>query len=63
MSAATATGNQGSEAAKKSPPKKDLSGLMPYLRRYPGGIVIGLLMAVLMSLIGNALPLAIGVLS
>jgi ATP-binding cassette subfamily B protein len=63
MSAASATGNQASEVAQKSPPKKDLSGLMPYLRRYPGGIVIGLLMAVLMSLIGNALPLAIGVMT
>ena len=63
MSAASATGNVPSESAKQSPPKKDLSGLMPYLRRYPGGIIIGLLMAVLMSLVGNALPLAIGVMT
>jgi hypothetical protein len=26
-----------------APPQKDLSGLMPYLRRYTGGIVLGLL--------------------
>jgi ATP-binding cassette subfamily B protein len=36
---------------------------MPYLRRYPGGIFIGLLMVVLMGIIGNALPLATGVMT
>jgi ATP-binding cassette subfamily B protein len=44
-------------------PKKDLSGLMPYLRRYPGGIFIGLLTVVLMGIIGNVLPLATGVMT
>src|SRR5260370_11376275 len=34
---------------------------MPYLRRYPGGIVFGLLTVVLMGIIGNVLPLATGV--
>src|SRR5258708_22700891 len=53
--------NRAPEAARQSRPKKDLSGLMPYLRRYPFGIFIGLFMAVLMSFIGNALPLATGV--
>ncbi|HWZ96515.1 MAG TPA: ABC transporter ATP-binding protein [Candidatus Dormibacteraeota bacterium] len=42
-------------------PKKDLSGLSPYLKRYPSGIVFGLFSVVLMSLLGNLIPLATGV--
>jgi ATP-binding cassette, subfamily B, multidrug efflux pump len=55
-----------SDAAKRAPgalPKKDLSGLLPYLRRYTGTIILGLLMVLLMGIIGNALPLAIGVMT
>jgi ATP-binding cassette subfamily B multidrug efflux pump len=52
-----------SSATKKNSSKKDLSGLMPYLRRYPGGIVIGLLTVVLMGVVGNVLPLATGVMT
>ena len=59
----SATANRAPEAARQSPPKKDLSGLMPYLRRYPFGIFVGLFMAVLMSFISNALPLATGVMT
>ena len=44
-------------------PKKDLSGLMPYLRRYTGGIVVGLLTVLLMGIIGNVIPLATGVMT
>ena len=44
-------------------PDKDLRGLMPYLRRYPVGIVIGLLTVVLMGIVGNVLPLATGVMT
>ena len=58
-----ATGNQAHEPAPQSPPKKDLSGLMPYLRRYPTGIFVGLLTVVLMGIIGNVLPLATGVMT
>jgi len=58
-----ADGNQAPKAATKSPSKKDLSGLMPYLRRYPGGIIVGLLVVVLMSVIGNVLPLATGIMT
>jgi len=36
---------------------------MPYLRRYPGRIVVGLLVVVLMSVIGNVLPLATGIMT
>ena len=60
----SATANRAApKVDRPSPPKKDLSGLMPYLRRYPFGIFVGLLVAVLMSLIGNALPLATGVMT
>ena len=48
---------------RPAPPKKDLSGLMPYLRRYTGGIVIGLLTVLLMGIIGNVIPLATGVMT
>src|SRR5216684_324149 len=59
----SANANRAPEAARKSLPKKDLSGLMPYLRRYPGGIVFGLLTVVLMGVVGNVLPLATGVMT
>src|SRR5437879_13903714 len=36
---------------------------MPYLRRYTGGIVFGLLTVVLMGVVGNILPLATGVMT
>ena len=58
-----ATGNRPSKGSRKALPDKDLRGLMPYLRRYPGGIVFGLLMVVLMGIIGNVLPLATGVMT
>jgi ATP-binding cassette subfamily B multidrug efflux pump len=48
---------------RAKPPKKDLSGLMPYLRRYTGAIVLGLLVVLLMGIIGNVIPLATGVMT
>src|SRR5262245_35737374 len=36
---------------------------MPYLRRYTGGIVVGLLTVLLMGIIGNVIPLATGVMT
>ena len=57
MSAAATT------PASLQPPKKDLSGLMPYLRRYTGAIVLGLLVVLLMGIIGNVIPLATGVMT
>ena len=44
-------------------PKKDLSSLMPYLRRYKLRIVFGLFGVLLMGIIGNAIPLATGVIT
>ena len=58
-----ASGNQAPRPTKEAAPKKDMSGLIPYLRRYPGGIIVGLLVVVLMSVIGNVLPLATGIMT
>ncbi len=52
-----------SSAEQDPPPSKDLRGLMPYLRRYPWSIVIGLLMVFLMGVVTNVLPLATGVMT
>jgi ATP-binding cassette subfamily B protein len=46
-----------------APPKKALSGLTPYLRRYIIPIVIGLVVVLLMGIIGNVIPLATGVIT
>jgi ATP-binding cassette subfamily B multidrug efflux pump len=64
--AATTSAALGTKAAAaKQPPKasawKNLRGLFPYLRRYPGGLTLGLLATVLMGIIGNIVPLAIGI--
>jgi ATP-binding cassette, subfamily B, multidrug efflux pump len=66
MSAAATTGaTLGTKAAANEPPKvsswKNLRGLFPYLWRYPGGLALGLLATVLMGIIGNIVPLAIGI--
>jgi ATP-binding cassette subfamily B protein len=50
-------------AGHAAPPKKDLSGLMPYLRRYTWPIIIGLVVVALMGIIGNVIPLATGVIT
>jgi len=64
MSAApSATKNRPATGKLDAPPDKDLRGLVPYLRRYTGGIVFGLLTVVLMSIIGNVLPLATGIMT
>jgi ATP-binding cassette, subfamily B, multidrug efflux pump len=53
-----------SKSAPK-PPKhsamKNLRGLFPYLKRYTGGITLGLVALALMGVIGNIVPLAIGI--
>ena len=63
MSAAATTIGAQSTAAK--PPKvsawKNLRGLFPYLKRSQGGISLGLLALALMGIIGNIIPLAIGI--
>src|SRR2546428_285408 len=58
-----ANANRTREVSRDAPPDKDLRGLMPYLRRYPLGIIFGLLMVVLMSIVGIILPLATGIMT
>jgi ATP-binding cassette subfamily B multidrug efflux pump len=63
--AATTSAAIGTKVAANEPPKvsawKNLRGLFPYLRRYPGGLALGLSATVLMGIIGNIVPLAIGI--
>jgi len=61
--ATTRTSPPGTKTVHDPPPSKDLRGLMPYLRRYPGSIVFGLLMVFLMGIVTNVLPLATGVMT
>ena len=42
---------------------KNLLGLGPYLKRYPGGIAFGFLTLVLTALVGNLIPLATGIIT
>jgi ATP-binding cassette subfamily B multidrug efflux pump len=66
MSATTTTASTKSAtttAQKPSSSWKNLLGLAPYLKRYPGAIALGLLCLVLTSLIGNVIPLTTGVIT
>jgi ATP-binding cassette subfamily B protein len=57
------SGAEKTNQGKAAPPKKDFSGLLPYLRRYTGPIVYGLFVVLLMGIIGNVIPLATGVMT
>jgi ATP-binding cassette subfamily B multidrug efflux pump len=63
--AATTSAGLGSKAAANASPKvsawKNLRGLFPYLRRYKGGITLGLFALALMGVVGNVVPLATGI--
>src|ERR1700744_5362632 len=50
-------------AAAKSSSWRNLAGLWPYLKRYPGGIALGMLCLLLTSIVGNVIPLATGVIT
>ena len=56
-------------AATQTPPEKpssswaNLLGLVPYLKRYPGAIALGMLCLVSTSLVGNVIPLTTGVIT
>jgi ATP-binding cassette subfamily B multidrug efflux pump len=70
MSATTTTATTAgtkapANAAKAKPPSSwaNLLGLVPYLKRYPGGIALGMLCLLLTSLVGNVIPLATGVMT
>ncbi len=63
--AATTSAALGAQAAPKKPEKvsawKNLRGLFPYLRRYTGGLTLGLFALALMGIVGNVVPLATGI--
>jgi len=63
----TTTGPPAGKPPAAAKPKisaaTNLAGLRPYLRRYPGAIVFGLITLVLMSAIGNVIPLATGIIT
>jgi ATP-binding cassette subfamily B multidrug efflux pump len=65
MTATSTSAGATAKAAKKktSSAWENLRGLGPYLRRYPGGIALGMLCLVLTSFIGNVIPLATGVIT
>ena len=64
MSAA-ATNCARARANRRNPPlpSRIWLGSGPYLKRYPGGIALGLITLVGMSLIGNVIPLGTGVIT
>jgi ATP-binding cassette subfamily B multidrug efflux pump len=63
--AATTSAALGSQTVPKQPAKvsawKNLRGLFPYLKRYTGGITLGLFALALMGIVGNVVPLATGI--
>jgi len=61
---APVTSLNAADGAKKAPKNtawKDLLGLGPYLRRYTGGITLGLFAVALMGIVQNIIPLASGI--
>src|ERR1700759_4579455 len=64
---AAAASNSASANPSKPPAKtsswQNLAGLLPYLKRYPGGITLGLVSLLLTSVIGNIIPLTTGVIT
>src|SRR5947209_20179192 len=63
MSSAPSTASGTSKVPREAASDKGLRGLMPYLRRYTGGIVFGLLTVVLMGAVGNVIPLVPGIMT
>jgi len=61
--AATVNSAAGAETKPKNSAGKDLLGLVPYLKRYTGAIVLGLVALALMGLVGSIWPLATGVIT
>src|ERR1700760_251395 len=55
--------NPAKPAVAKTSSWRNLAGLLPYLKRYPGGVSLGLLCLLLTSVIGNIIPLATGVIT
>jgi ATP-binding cassette subfamily B multidrug efflux pump len=63
-SASTSTNPPSAKPAPaKSSSWRNLVGLWPYLKRYPGGVALGMLCLLLTSVVGNIIPLATGVIT
>jgi ATP-binding cassette subfamily B multidrug efflux pump len=62
---ATTTTISGKADAAKKPASSwaNLLGLVPYLKRYPGGLALGFLTLVISSVAQNVIPLATGILT
>jgi len=60
MSAAAQAVSQPQAAQKKVPPARHLRALLPYLARYKGGVVLGMLAVAGMGITGILYPLIIG---
>src|SRR5579862_1925364 len=63
VTSSSAPPNPSKPPATKTSSWRNLAGLWPYLKRYPGGIALGLLCLLLTSLIGNIIPLTTGVIT
>ena len=63
--AASSTGTARPAAEPNQSPAlsawKNLRGLLPYLKRYKGGLALGLLTLAFMGIVGNVVPLATGI--
>src|SRR5215813_11014784 len=62
-SSASSPANPPKPAAAKTSSWRNLAGLLPYLKRYPGGVALGMLCLLLTSVIGNIIPLTTGVIT
>ena len=63
MSATSTTANTTAATGAKKPTSswENLRGLLPYLKRYPGGLALGFLTLVVSSVAQNVIPLATGI--
>ncbi len=63
MSATSTTANTtaATPAKKRTSSWENLRGLLPYLKRYPGGLALGFLTLVVSSVAQNVIPLATGI--
>jgi ATP-binding cassette subfamily B multidrug efflux pump len=60
MSAAAQAVSQPQTAQRKAPPARHLRALLPYLARYKGGVVLGMLAVAGMGITGVLYPLIVG---
>src|SRR5579862_9147182 len=63
VTSSSAPANPSKPPATKTSSWRNLVGLWPYLKRYPGGIALGMLCLLLTSVVGNVIPLTTGVIT